>query len=74
MEIMKRSARMKKIFANEEAQAIVSKWIPEFFKDPRVKMAGMMTIQGVFDQIPTDSLNEADREALYEELEALPEE
>jgi hypothetical protein len=64
---------MKKIFQNEAAQAIVTKYVPEFFKDPRVKMAGMMPIEAVFSQIPPESMNDEQREAFYTELEALPE-
>jgi hypothetical protein len=70
---MKRTARMKKIFQNEAAQAIVTKYSPEFFKDPRVKMAGMMTIESVFAQMPPEAMNDEQREAFYRELEALPE-
>jgi hypothetical protein len=68
---MTRSDKFKKVLASEEAKAVVAKYIPDFFKDSRVKMAGILSIQAVVDRIPAESLSEENREALLQELEVL---
>ena len=69
---MKRTDKLKKVFGNEEAQAIICKWVPGFFDEPQVKMAAMLPIQTVMGNIPTEFLSDEDREKMLLELEALP--
>ena len=64
--------KFKVVLANEEAKAIITKYIPEFFNDSRVKMAaGILSIQSIVDKIPADNLSQENREAMLKELEAL---
>ena len=68
---MQLTEKFKLVLANEEAKAVVAKYVPGFFDDPRVKMASVLSIQSVVDRVPPENLSAENREALLKELEAL---
>jgi hypothetical protein len=67
---LNRKSKMKEIFANPEAYAILQKHIPTMDKDdPRVGPALGMTVQALLSFPQTKCPKEV-REAFFEELEA----
>lgn len=69
---MERTDKFKLVLNNDAAKAAFAKYVPGFFEDPRVKMAGILSIQSVVDRIPADQLDDAGREDLLKELDSIP--
>ena len=69
---MKKTTRIKFVLKSPEAMAAMGKYLKDFGKDPRLKMAGMMTVEQLLGYAP--DVTEEQKQALYAELASIPEE